>query len=95
MLIIHADIFAKEGLGDEIAKIAQPLITATQAEEGCISYNLFRDTTDNCLFRFVEYWESQEALDRHVKSEHFQKYFPQLTERTSKPAVIKSHKVAE
>ena len=91
MVIVHADLHAKPGKGDDIAKIAQPLVEATQKEDGCHFYNLFRDTADECLFRFIEGWESSEALDRHVKTEHFQKYFPQLTELTDRDAVIKSY----
>jgi Uncharacterized conserved protein len=93
MLIVHADVFAKPGNGDEIAAIAQALITATQAEEGCHFYNLLRDTTDANHFKFVEGWESRDALSAHVKTDHFKEIFPKITELSEKPADVKSYEV--
>ena len=93
MLIVHADVFAQPGKGDEIAKIAQPLIEATRKEDGCHFYQLLRDTTDDSAFKFVEGWESQEALGAHVKTDHFKQIFPKITELAVKSADVKSYEV--
>lgn len=49
---------------------AEPLITATQAEAGCISYELHADVRTPSRLVFVETWESREHLEDHFKTPH-------------------------
>ena len=52
---------------DEFAKVANEwLVTPSQAEAGCIRYELWQDNEDPTLFAMVEEWESNEALDAHL-----------------------------
>ncbi|WP_137154690.1 putative quinol monooxygenase [Rhizobium sp. FKL33] len=49
---------------------ADPLISATQAEAGCISYELHADVRQPNRLVFVETWESREHLEAHFKTPH-------------------------
>ncbi|MCL1912846.1 MAG: antibiotic biosynthesis monooxygenase [Eubacteriaceae bacterium] len=93
MIIVHADLHAVPGKEKEMIEKAKPLIDGTLKEEGCLFYSLFRDTVDECLFRFVEGWASQEALDLHGETDHFQTILPQLVELTDKDPDIKSYEI--
>lgn len=55
---------------EELKKVCLGLIEPTRKEKGCISYELYQDTTNPGIFSFIEEWESKELLDVHLKSPH-------------------------
>jgi len=55
---------------EELKKVCLGLIEPTRKEKGCISYELYQDSTNPGIFTFVEEWESKEHLDVHLKSPH-------------------------
>lgn len=63
---------------EEAIKMYEELVEKTRMENGCISYNLFRDTKDSSILTMIEEWESQQALDKHMKTEHFTKLVPMI-----------------
>jgi quinol monooxygenase YgiN len=61
-------------------KLANDLVEKTnRLDEGCIEYGLYQDVRDPSGFAFVEKWESQELLDRHMSSAHFKEIVPKLS----------------
>jgi len=70
---------------------ANELVTETMAKDaGCVSYGLWRDTADPMHLTVLEEWESQDALDKHIASEHFQRLFPVFGESAdpAKPGTV-------
>ena len=68
-------------IADDAEKVLvsiEELIECTRQENGCISYELFKLLEDPNIMTFIETWESKECLDAHLKSEHFQRLFPQI-----------------
>jgi quinol monooxygenase YgiN len=55
---------------DELKSICLGLIAPTRKEEGCISYDLYQDTTNPGRFTFIEEWQSKDHLDVHLKTPH-------------------------
>jgi quinol monooxygenase YgiN len=55
---------------EELKSVCLGLIEPTRKEEGCISYNLYQDTTNPGKFTFIENWKSKEHLDVHMKTPH-------------------------
>ncbi len=72
-IIVLAKITPKPGCIDSIVEISKDLIEATLSEEGNIDYQLLQSTDDDTL-SFVEKWESPEALQKHMASQHFQTF---------------------
>ncbi len=74
-LTIVATIKAK---ADQMELVKAELIKLAEQtharDEGCIDYNLHQDNEAPALFIVYENWESQELLQKHVDSEHFQAY---------------------
>lgn len=70
----------------EAIATARKLIEPSQKEEGCISYDMYESVTTPGEFIIVETWESQEALDRHMKQPHFIEYATKLDEYGDKHA---------
>lgn len=55
---------------EDLKKVCLGLIAPTRKESGCLSYDLYQDTTNPGVFTFIEEWESREDLDVHLKSPH-------------------------
>lgn len=74
-LDVIAVIEAKPGSESEVKAALQDLVTATRAEEGCISYDLKVAADKPTTFVTVEKWRSQADLDAHMQSAHIAKAF--------------------
>ena len=60
--------------------LAREMVEKTQKESGNISYTLNQSVENKQLHAMIEIWESKEALDAHMASEHFQRIVPQFAE---------------
>ncbi|OAP43332.1 antibiotic biosynthesis monooxygenase [Sinorhizobium glycinis] len=74
MVYVIAYLKAHAGKGDEVAALAAPLIEATRKEEGCVSYDLYRKTTEPDMLVFVETWKSPAAVDDHFAEPHLKSF---------------------
>lgn len=86
MIKVVAKNFAKKEKINEVLKLCTELIDATRNEEGCKKYELYQDEKDSAILTFIEAWESREALEKHLKSEHFIRIVPLLGNLMSKKA---------
>ncbi|WP_408589158.1 putative quinol monooxygenase [Novosphingobium sp.] len=50
--------------------LAEKVVTATRAEDGCIEYAYAQDLFDPGLFRISEKWRDRAALDAHFRTDH-------------------------
>ncbi len=73
-LTIVARILAKEEKRDLVKAELIKLIAVTQAEEGCIDYDLHQDNEDPNLFLFYENWENRELWQEHMNKAHLADY---------------------
>ncbi|MDW6005078.1 putative quinol monooxygenase [Vibrio mangrovi] len=69
-----AEIQAAAGQAENVSALLQDLVAASQAETGCITYELYQDTTTEGLFVVREIWQSTDALAEHEQSVHFQNF---------------------
>lgn len=53
---------------DETLRAIQAVIGPLQVALGCLSCHLYQDTANPNAFGLVEQWQSQVALERHVRS---------------------------
>lgn len=71
-------VVAKVVVKKEAVEIVKPellkLIEPTRLEEGCIEYRLHQDNDASNVFIFFEIWESMQCLERHMATQHFNKY---------------------
>ncbi len=77
-----------KGFAQEVIEMCKELVELTRKEEGCISYELYQDIKDSTILTFIEEWESQEALDKHSKSEHFTRIIPMRNKLMAKASEI-------
>jgi NAD(P)H dehydrogenase (quinone) len=62
---------------------AQELATETWKESGCISYNFVRSKDVSDRFVIAEEWQSQDHLDSHLQTPHFQKLVPLMDDMST------------
>ena len=70
MILIAGTISLDSDNVDEALAAIVPLMQATQAEEGCIDYVLSADPLTSGCIRIFEKWESDDALEVHMKAPH-------------------------
>ena len=80
MVKVVAKSYAKSDKLDRVLELTKEMVEKTLKENGCIKYELIQDIkAPNTLFT-VEEWESEEALNDHMASEHFKRLVPLLNE---------------
>ncbi len=97
MIHLIATLTIKPGSLGAVTKAVQPCIEATRKEDGCISYDLHVNVTDDTKLVFVERWENRAALDAHFRTPHLKAWReaggPYFTSRSIE--VISDAKVEE
>jgi quinol monooxygenase YgiN len=88
MIKVVAKSFSKPDKLDEILKLTAEMVEKTVNEEGCIKYEAFQDIRAPEVIIIIEEWESQEALNRHMASEHFRRIVPKLNELRQKASEV-------
>lgn len=84
MVKVVAQNFVKEDKLDEAIKLYEELVALTRKETGCIKYEMYQDEKDSTILTMIEEWETREALDNHLNSEHFTRIVPMLGKLMSK-----------
>jgi quinol monooxygenase YgiN len=78
---------------DEAIKLYQELVEKTREEDGCIVYELYQDNKDSSVLTMIEEWTDEEALAKHMKTEHFLRIVPLVGEFTEGSELNIYHKV--
>ncbi|MCG8615337.1 MAG: antibiotic biosynthesis monooxygenase [Desulfobacterales bacterium] len=73
-LTIVAHIKAKTDKIDLVKDELLKLIEITQAEDGCLNYDLHQDNYDPAHFMFYENWESRDLWQAHMGNTHLADY---------------------
>ncbi|WP_099204134.1 putative quinol monooxygenase [Scatolibacter rhodanostii] len=92
--IVAKNIVKPECKADFLAAV-QPLIEASRAEEGNISYDLFEDLSNANILTFIERWKDQEAINTHNTSSHFTSILPTLGAYTTGGIDVSLYKPCE
>ncbi len=87
MIVITARSRVVPGRRNDFIMAVQPLIDASRAEAGCLSYDLVEDVSDGEVFCFLERWENEFAVERHNATEHFRRWM------AVKPALVAESEV--
>ncbi len=58
---------------DEALQILHSIVEHTRAEAGCVSCSVYQDTEMENQLVFKQEWRSEEDLQRHLRSEEYQR----------------------
>lgn len=88
MILLIAKNTLKPGNQAAFLELAGKMVVATRAEEGCVSYELAADDTDDTVFYFIETYKDEAALEAHRATTHFRTYVPQIGALRTKPSEL-------
>lgn len=92
MIKVVAKNFIKKDKIEEVLEHIKELVAITVKEEGCIKYEIYQDENDKSILTMIEEWESKEALNNHMASEHFKRIVPIIGRFSEKAGEINLYK---
>lgn len=89
MIIIHAGFQIQIDKENDFLTEIRPLIEASRAEKGNISYDLLKDTEKEGSYTMVELWEDIDAVKFHNQTEHFTSFTAKAPQYFAAPPQVK------
>jgi len=77
----------------EVLEILSSLAERSRFESGCISCRVYQDAEAEPVLMLEQLWESEEDLDRHLRSEEFRKVL-MVVEMSLEPPEIRFEEVS-
>lgn len=56
---------------DELKTLLLMMVEKSRAEEGCLQYDLYQESSDTNTFHLIERWENEQTLAAHKLTPHF------------------------
>ena len=78
-------ITASEHADGEIVRVLRSLVEPTRVETGCISCGLYKDLHDPGIIIWVEEWNTQDNLERHLRSPQYKQILAAFDMSDSQP----------
>lgn len=80
MIKIVAKAKVKPEYRAKFMELAKILVSASQAEQGNVYYNLHESTEDPSVMAFIEGWQDEASIEIHNNTPHFTNICPQFAE---------------
>jgi quinol monooxygenase YgiN len=87
-LYLTARLKVKDGKVEELKSAALAIVEDSQAEEGCVSYNVHQSIEDETVFIWRECWKSKADLDEHFEKGYVKGFFAVVNEVAAEPPQI-------
>lgn len=69
MVVFTMRVVTAPARRDALMTLLEALLEPTRVEPGCLDCRLYADNDDAAALTLVEEWSSQQALDRHLRSD--------------------------
>jgi quinol monooxygenase YgiN len=91
MVIVTVLLTGKPERRMQILLLANAMVPASRAEDGCISYDFYEKQPGRNEFLFLQVWRDRAAYAAHMRTPHFlemMKYLPECRDYPSKVRVF-------
>ena len=78
MIRLNVFISVNAGSMDELLDVARKLVNASQADKGCVAYDIFTSATRPGVMMICETWQDEASLAAHEATPHFITLVPRL-----------------
>lgn len=78
----------------EVLRILRSLLGPTRVEPGCVSCRFYQDAEDEDALCYVEEWETEQDLQRHVQSDDYRKVLA-LMDLSGQPPEVRFYMVSK
>jgi quinol monooxygenase YgiN len=79
---------------EEVLRILRSLLGPTRVAPGCVSCGFYQDAENENVLCYMEQWETEQDLQRHVQSDDYRKVLA-LMDLSCEPPEVKFHKISE
>jgi quinol monooxygenase YgiN len=76
------------GKVEEALQILRSIVEPTRAEVGCIDCSVYKDMAHENQILFIQKWRSEEFLQRHLRSEEYQKVLLVMEMAVAPPEIV-------
>ena len=94
MILVTLRMKVRHEKRQEYLKTVRGMLEPTSVEPGCISCRFYQDIENTNAFTFVEEWESQADLEKHLRTDTF-RVLLYMMDLLSEPPEIKFNSVAD
>ena len=95
MIVIAVMYKVKLGKREEALRAAKTCAETTRGEAGNIDDTFYAGVDSPDIFLLFEQWESQKALDEHLKSEHLAAFRKVLGDLAAEPSKLRIFEASE
>ncbi|GAA3516194.1 hypothetical protein GCM10022234_09190 [Aeromicrobium panaciterrae] len=74
MIVISGILEVAGHSADAFADLCRPLVEETRREPGCADYRFARSIDNSAVFEIFEEFADQEAMDHHVRADHYRSW---------------------
>ena len=93
-LIVSGTITIDPTKADKAISAMTAMMAETHKESGNLAYNFAQNLSDPSIFHVYEKWESQEALDIHMKTPHMETFMASMGDFGVTDASILKHEIS-
>ncbi len=95
MLIVSGIITMDPSGHDAAVALIEPLVEATLAEDGCLTYGFWTHPSEPGTFRVYEEWESADAMATHMATPHMAEFLGGMAGLPITGTELNQHTVSE
>ena len=95
MLIVSGIITMEPEAQDKAVELVGPLVEATLAESGNVTYGFWADVNQPGVFRVYEEWADENALNAHMATPHMAEFLTGMMSLPITGTEINKHVVSE
>ena len=93
MIVVYAKSIVPEKNIDKYLEIAKKLAEETRKEKGNIFYEMVQDKNNRSVLAFIEKWENMYDINKHMKTQQFTTFVPQLNELREGESELTIHEI--
>lgn len=71
MIILNVFFNVNESSKEKFLKLLGTMVVESNKEDGCLFYELWKDTRSQDQYSLIEHWRDQDALNAHAKTKHW------------------------
>ncbi|AKP35095.1 putative quinol monooxygenase [Yersinia aleksiciae] len=91
---VIASLVAKPEFIAEVKEAVHQIIEPSREEKGNLQYDLHSESDQNGSFVFFERWASDEALEKHNKTQHFSDFVKSIDGKLESIEIKKLKQIA-
>ena len=70
MIFVTLRMIVRPERRSDLLETMRGMLEPARVERGCMSYCLYEDVEDRNIFVLLEEWETQEDLERHIRTDN-------------------------